>query len=519
MTFSRSTGCIRSSSNALPAWLENVTGQLRPFLATNGGNIILLQPDNEPDTFEQVYLEQLGLGETPGMFQQFLHQAYQGDLAALNRRWGSAYHSFDEAHALMVESDLDESYRLRYRDFVAFRASYVNEVVRYYGEQYRQLGVDIPMFANAYDITNVQDFKALEETIGLVGIDSYPPNEFSGRFSPLGEDYKHRRLNEVWRSLRTLSKFAYLAEYQAGIAHGLHYWAGVMTPNHFAMASLTAIQAGVQAWNWFMLVNHDNFMMCPINEWGRKQGEHFAVFSEMTALYRQIDVPALQRVTDVSLLYNPSHQLFGSILDDRLLSTIYCAGIDYEFYNLETGRVAKPVMFYTGPRWLAAADQRKLLEYVEQGGDLVFCQTLPVYDDDNQNSLQSTGTGTARGRDGCALPGSPCSGARGAGGRQNPTDTLAVLIFRASNTWRADTRCLCRYNAHLGHGFRRKPQDAQPDLPKTISSRVCAAARPRAPGCPQPAADAGAAALGFGNAGGGRAGSNTDAAGEARPFP
>jgi len=366
------------------AWLENVTSQLLPYLATNGGNIILLQPDNEADTFEQVYLEQLGLGETPGLFQQFLYQAYQGDLTALNRRWGSAYHSFDQARALMVESDLDENYRLRYRDFVAFRASYINEVVRYYGEQYRQLGVDIPMFANAYDITNVQDFKALEETIGLVGIDSYPPNEFSGRFSPQGEDYKHRRLNEVWRSLRTLSKFAYLAEYQAGIAHGLHYWAGVMTPNHFAMTSLTAIQAGVQAWNWFMLVNHDNFMMCPINEWGRKQGEHFAVFAEMTALYRHMDVPALQRVTEVSLLYHPIHQLFSSILDDRLLSTIYRAGIDYEFYNLETGRIAKPVLFYTGPRWLSAADQRKLLDYVEQGGDLVFCQTLPLYDDDNQ---------------------------------------------------------------------------------------------------------------------------------------
>ncbi len=165
------------------AWLEKVAAQLLPFLATNGGNIVLLQPDNEPDTFEQVYLEQLGLGETPGMFQQFLYQTYRGDLQALNQRWDSAYHSFEEARALMVESDLDESYRLRYRDFVSFRASYINEVIRYYGEQYRQLGMDIPMFANAYDITNVQDFKALEEIIGLVGIDSYPPKEFSGRFS------------------------------------------------------------------------------------------------------------------------------------------------------------------------------------------------------------------------------------------------------------------------------------------------------------------------------------------------
>jgi beta-galactosidase len=372
-------------------WIQAVSRELLPYLASNGGNIIMLQPDNEPDTFEQAYLEQLGLGSTPGMFQDFLKERYQGKIEQLNEKWQSQYASFDEAHALMAESDLLESHRRRYMDFIAFRAGYINEIIGYYGQQFREQGMDIPMYANAYDITNVQDFRALEETIGLVGMDSYPPNEFTGRYSPKGEDFKHRRLNEVWRSLRTFSKCAYLAEYQGGNAHGLHYWVGVLKPNHFVMAGLTAIQAGIQAWNWFMLLNHDNFMMCPINEWGRKQGELFRAFAEVVRLYNEAKVPQLTRVTNINALFDTKYQYFNDAMDDPMLSALYQAGIDYEFFNLETERIKKPVMFYSAGRWMDGKAQRKLLDYVEQGGTLVFFRTLPVYDEDNQTPCNELG--------------------------------------------------------------------------------------------------------------------------------
>ena len=365
-------------------WLKAVTKELIPFLATNGGHIIMLQPDNEPDTFEQAYIEQLGLGEKPGHFQAFLKAHYDGKIEDLNQRWDSHYTSFEQARALMVESNILESHRLRYVDFVEFRAAYITEIIQYYGDQYRKYGVDIPMYANAYDITNVQNFQALEEVTDLVGLDSYPPNEFTGRYSPKGDDFKHRRLNEVWRSLRTFSKCAYLAEYQAGVAHGLHYWTGVTKPNHFIMSGLTAIQAGIQAWNWFMLVNHDNFMMCPINEFGRKQGELFRSFAEVTRMYKEANVPQLTRVTDISVLFSSKHQLFSESLDDAMLSAIYDANIDYEFYQPDTGKILKPVMFYAGERWLDLKTQEKLVDYVEQGGTMVFFRTLPLYDEDNR---------------------------------------------------------------------------------------------------------------------------------------
>jgi len=130
-----------------------------------------------------------------------------------------------------------------------------------------------------------------------------------------------------------------------------------------------------------MLVNRDNWMMAPINEWGRKQRELFRVYAEMVRLYNQIDVPALDKITDISALFYLKHQMTKAADVEPTLIAIYDAGLDYEFFNLETGRLAKPLLFYAGSNWLPRPLQQRLAEYVEQGGHLVFNQTLPLYDE------------------------------------------------------------------------------------------------------------------------------------------
>jgi hypothetical protein len=68
------------------------------------------------------------------------------------------------------------------------------------------------------------------------------------------------------------------------------------------------------------------------------------------------------------------------------LKAIYDAGVDYEFYNIKTGCVEKPVLFYSGANWLPVHLQEKLLGYVEEGGNLVFFQTLPLYDETHRKA-------------------------------------------------------------------------------------------------------------------------------------
>lgn len=361
-------------------YIQAVSKVLVPFQADRGGHIVLLQSDNEADTFEYCYEEQLGLGTTPGPFQDFLRGKYE-EIQRLNARWGTAYTSFEQARPIMSPIDLTPDYHIRYLDFFEFRADYINRCVHFYAEEYRKNGFVIPTMHNTYDVLNVQDFRGLSEVVDLVGADSYPSNEFRSKKRASGEQTSQRRFAEVFRYLRTFSETAYLAEYESGIGHGLHYYSGVLTPNQNTLTFLTAIQAGIHALNWYMLVNRDNWMMCPINEWGRKNLELFRVYAENTRIYKEMDVPNLEKLTDTSALFYLGHQVFQAATADPTMIALYDSGVDYEFYNIETGKIKKPLLIYAGSNWLPRNYQEQLAQYVQDGGNLVFFQTFPLYDE------------------------------------------------------------------------------------------------------------------------------------------
>jgi Glycosyl hydrolases family 35 len=366
-------------------YIRAVSQVLVPYLATNGGHIILVQVDNETDAFEYCYEEQLGLAGGPGLFQRFLQEKY-GSLDNLNQRWGANYQAFDEAHPVMSAVDLGREYRNRYFDFFEFRATYINRCVEFYAEAYRRNGIDVPTMHNLYDIYNVQNFRGLSQVVDLVGVDSYPANEFRPKTLASDVQISHRHLSDVFRYLRTFSETAYIAEYEAGIGHGLHYKSGVLTPNQYTLTFLTAVQAGIHALNWYMLVDRDNWMMCPINEWGRKNLELFRVFQENVDLYQQMNVPDLVKLTGTSVFFYLGHRVFEDGRHDPTLNALYESGVDYELFNIETSRVEKPLLFYSGASWLPRAEQEKLRDYTENGGNLVFFQSYPTQDE-NGNKL------------------------------------------------------------------------------------------------------------------------------------
>jgi hypothetical protein len=362
------------------SYIQAVCEVLVPHLATKGGNILMFQPDNETDPFEYCYEEQLGLGNQPGDFQRFLDAKYH-DISRLNERWGTELESFDQARPVMSYVDLEPDYFNRYLDFQEYRADYITKCVDFYAKEYRKNGIDIPSFTNIYDIFSVHDPIGLSKVVDLVSVDAYPSNEFPDKTFASGEELGHRRLGEVFRHLRTYSDTAYIAEFESGIGHGLHYYSGVLLPNHFVMTNLTAVQSGIQALNWYMLVNRDNWMMCPINEWGRKQRELYQVFEEFVRLYKAIDVPDLEKLTNTSLYFNSRHQLVKGASQDPSSLALYNASIDYELFNPDTGRIRKPLMFYSGPNWLPTNEQEQLAKYVDDGGHLVFFQSMPILDE------------------------------------------------------------------------------------------------------------------------------------------
>lgn len=361
---------------AAQAYLMALLATIKPYLASNGGPIVMLQADNEPDPWVDFYARQLGLADETGVFQEYLAQAYAGDLDQLNACWLTHLSDFRQARAVMTPTIQQPGYLNRYLDYRRFIYWYSEQIVRWTTELYRAHGVDVPVLVNHYPHHLTQDWRALESHADISGIDYYSHNEFTR------DSWEHAEFLHLLRYLRVYAALPFISEFQAGIWHGWHTITGVLTPRHYQLAAISALLAGVAGWNWYMLVNRDNWYMSPINEWGRDRPELLSIFQRLVALFHAVDPPSLTKLTQTAValdILDRSSEIGG--FDDPLRTACYEADLDYECFDLATGAIAKPLLLYSSHRWLSAEAQQRLRDYVETGGHLVFFDQLPVQDE------------------------------------------------------------------------------------------------------------------------------------------
>jgi beta-galactosidase len=366
-------------------YMRRVTAVLKPFFATRkGGHIILFQADNEIDPWPDIFGDQYGLGTKPGMFQEFLRNKYHDRIGELNENWGTHYKRFEEAgpfiacmlanhRGLPLKGDRELRRNL---DYFEFKYYYSLECAKWCVNAYKKLGVDIPIYLNLYPFFYVQDWAEMQKASDMVGIDLYPSSELSE------DEHEQRKMIDKVRYTRTFSKLPYIAEFAAGVWHARHYESGVLTPNHYRLITLTALLGGITGWNWYMLVNRDNWYMSPINEWGRVRFELYRVFRELVQIYKAIDPPSLEKLCEVSVTFNPLQHAARTISQEGSIgAALHDADIDYELYDPKLGNVKKKILFYSGNQWLDREAQNHLLRYVREGGILVAFRDYPRKDE------------------------------------------------------------------------------------------------------------------------------------------
>lgn len=369
--------------NRAQIYLRAVVDAIRPYLAQSGGKVILLQADNEIDPWPSMYTEALGLGRHTGPFHEFLSQRYQS-VDRLNDGWGTNFGSINEARALCaLPGNALPLMKIRYQDYVRFQHWYGRKVADWTVQVLRELGVEIPIYLNAYNGFGTQSWSMLEAAAELCGPDIYPTNEFRNRPD------EHQKFMESVRNAASLSKFPYIAEFESGIWHNWHYDVGSLTLNHYRLTCVSALLGGIKGWNWYMLVNRDNWYQSPINEWGRTRPELFELFSQIVSVFEQVNPSSLDHLCELGVTFDTLQR--GTTRPGKdILAAIYAGNFDYQAFDLEKGECDLPVVFYANDHWLSRAEQECLLDYVNGGGHLVFLQTLPLVDESFQplNLLQ-----------------------------------------------------------------------------------------------------------------------------------
>lgn len=359
-------------------WMAAVTSAVRPFFATNGGPICLFQADNEMDLFSHWFEGPCGLdGTAEGFFHDFLRGTY-ADVSALNRAWGTAYAQFCDAtpYAEPVDGG-DERELARRRDYWRFQHWAVREALRWHVEEYRRLGVDLPIVGNYYPGGDVQNWREVRKVVDLQGIDWYPRNEFGG------DAEEHRKFLDTCRYQRAFSPLPFIAELECGVWHGYHDYVGVLTPNHYRLMACSAILAGIRGFNWYMLAGRDNWYYTPINERGEPRPELTDVLRGIHRVANECDLAALRKCTDIGVVIDAEQIGTDRILDrNPVLGALHEADLDFELYDAEVSGFDKPLMFYAAANWLAHARQERLREYIERGGTLVVFRQYPLRDEE-----------------------------------------------------------------------------------------------------------------------------------------
>ena len=354
------------------AWMTAVAEHIRPWLATNGGPIVLLQADNEADrgrtcTGRSWAWEAMATD----YFHGFLLTRY-AHIAELNAAWGTSLES----------SRMHAHVRFPWRkkplnscDFCRFRHWYATEIVRWTTAEYRRLGIDVPIAANTYSGWNVQNWRELESETDLAGPDLYPTSGLDAIGASTDSSSTRCAMPEPTRHCRSFPS----SNRESGMAGTRDV--GVFPATHYALIGYSALQAGISGWNWYMLVNRDNWYMSPINELGRPRLDLAPTFASLVDAFEELDPPSSDKITDTAVSIDVLARAAGVTDADAVLDALYAADIDYEFFDVDTGRLEKPLLVYAGGRWLSAPGQQRLMDYVEAGGTLVFFQTLPVLDD------------------------------------------------------------------------------------------------------------------------------------------
>jgi len=367
--------------NAAKLYMKDVVEALKPYFVSNGGNIFLFQADNEIDPFCQTYGNQLGLYGGEGLFQEFLVEKY-GYLQEINKCWDTKFEHISHIKANAAPVIKNDSYQRQYLDFREFRQWFTNKKAKWMIDTYRDLGVDIPIYVNTFPNCAIQNWRQLTDIADLVGIDQYPTNEFQHIPDELFTFYK----NVSYAA--SVLKVPYIAEFESGIWHGWHYDTKMLTANHYRMACLTALAGGIVGWNWYMLVDRDNWYMSPINPKGYKRPELFESFQKIVHIFKTVEPSFCKKLTNVAVTYNENHlaaEQFGS--KNSVMKALYEADVSFVVCDLlRKNSCDKQILFYNGPHWLDKQEQQQLKQFVETGGHLICFQTFP-YLDENLNSL------------------------------------------------------------------------------------------------------------------------------------
>ncbi|HIW29883.1 MAG TPA: beta-galactosidase [Candidatus Luteococcus avicola] len=289
------------------------------------GGIVAAQVDNEMAYFFCINAYAADYSEESlELYRSFVLGKY-GDLAALNKAYGTTFPSEDQIDPPRRFEAKSRQQIPRYADWVEYREEYLVTSMDRLAGMMRERGLDqIALFHNyphplgpggaASGFTTPFNIARLEEKLDFVGFDIYSRKEL----------YSH--VKTVGSYVVGTSRFPYIPEFIAGV------WPWYLNPGELydeEFVTKAALMQGIKGFSRYMLVERDRWLDSPIRRDGRVREDHAEMFGNANRMQAEGGFAALRRDAQVLLLANREY--------DRLEAAAVLVSFPGDFLETPSG--------------------------------------------------------------------------------------------------------------------------------------------------------------------------------------
>lgn len=381
---------------------------VRPFLASDGGPVAMVQLDNEltgihvwfggmdynPDTF--------GFGTDDGRYAAFLRGKY-GDIDGVNAAYGTGWRSFAEARPLAGaqfphQARSDRDYRLCY-------LKQAGEYLRTLKDWLREDGIQEPVCHNSGNPAMNFCFKEAAADLGpdfLLGSDHYYTlNQMWGQENPTPSYFFRTQLS--CDTMRAIGGPPVVFEMPAGSPSDMP----PILANDLLACYKTNLALGVNGVNYYVFTGGPNFAdtgadgdLYDYNALVRADGTPNETYGAAVAFGRLLksrpDLLVARRVASVQLgiefdacrgacgtppedgLPNATQSL--EFMERGLLYSLSCSKFASEYVDLERPLDGTRPLVISALGTMSAKAQRNVADFVLGGGRLLLAPCVPRHD-------------------------------------------------------------------------------------------------------------------------------------------
>lgn len=390
-------------------FLKAVCSVLRSYLATQGGRIILCQPDNEIDPLPTFRGRSGGFlpEENDPVGETYFSQLFEASPTEahtfpwwLENVYGNASQWSLESGATRSELATTPVCREQFvrnrplrHAVLAYLEWYTAEYTQRISAVLRENGIDVPLALNTFPDMEPQNPSMLTGTVDIVGGDYWGANLMPAE--------KVLRISRHIRQLRTASPIAWAPEYQSITAGELVHVEGVVTPANAKYLTILGMLCGLKGWNWYTIAERSVLYFAPINNYGGPVKDYFESFRLTHEVFRKLDWPTWNNRSDVYLFFSRRQSWddirYGAFIDAPVYThSEYDGGIwmdcfaalhqlDYDVGVVDPTASFNPAVgdgpvLFAGSSAVPVAEQEYLLEIARSGATVVFLSPPPSMD-------------------------------------------------------------------------------------------------------------------------------------------